>query len=150
MAPSYRLKISLKRRRIAWAPGLLALAGLVGCSSPRQLRPHGAETCAKLENTLADQENAFVARVRATRERHILLVDYDREMIAALTARRAALEATALADTSANEEIGGCSGKPLADLRVQAQEEMTRLQRFLNTFQRAVKEDPAGVFIDQP
>jgi len=132
------------------ALGFLVLAFLPGCSSPRQPPPRVTEACAALAKTVANQENAFVARVQAIRVQHILVQDYDRQMIAALNERRAALLSTALTEVSVNEDLSGCSGKPLADLRLQAKEEIARLQGFLNTFHRALKEDPEGVFIDEP
>jgi hypothetical protein len=53
-----------------------------------------------------------------------------------------------LTDSSADEGVAGCSGQQLEDLRKEAVQEMNRLQGFLNTFRRALQEDPAGVFID--
>jgi hypothetical protein len=99
---------------------------------------------------MADQEKNFVARARVLRAEHVLLQDYDRNMIAAITQRRAALQATGLAELSVTEEVGGCSGQQLDDLRYRAQQEMANLRDFLNDFNRALKTDPDGVFIDAP
>jgi len=69
-------------------------------------------------------------------------------MIALLDERRTAIRSTLLTDASADEGVSGCSGQQLEDLRREALQEMVRLQGFLVTFRRALREDPAGVFID--
>jgi hypothetical protein len=148
-----RLKIGFNPQPLVLgflALAFLALGFLAGCSRPRPPSPGVPEACADLAKTMANQENAFVARVQAIRKQHILLQDYDRQMIAALEERRAALQSTALTGLSVKEDLAGCSGKALADLRLQAREEMMRLQDFLNTFHRALNKDPKGVFIDEP
>jgi hypothetical protein len=38
----------------------------------------------------------------------------------------------------------------LEDLRRRAQQEIVNLRAFLNDFNRALKSDPEGLFIDQP
>jgi len=101
-----------------------------------------------LAQTIADQENTFVARAQLIRGQHILLQDYDRQMIALLTERRNSIESTVLTDASADEGVSGCFGQQLESLRVEAFQEMVLLQKHLNTFRRDLREDPAGVFID--
>ena len=62
------------------------------------MRDSAANTaaCSVLSKSLTDQEQGFVARAQAIRAGHVLLQDYDRQMIAAITERRAALQATKL------------------------------------------------------
>jgi hypothetical protein len=71
-------------------------------------------------------------------------------MIAAIAARRTAIQATELTELSVSEEIAGCSGNRLDDLRSRAQQEMANLRDYLNDFNRALRSDPQGVFIDSP
>jgi len=71
-------------------------------------------------------------------------------MIAMITDRRTALQATKLTELSVSDEISGCSGQPLDDLRHRAQQELANLRSYLNDFNRALKTDPDGVFIDTP
>jgi hypothetical protein len=99
---------------------------------------------------VANQETAFVDRVQAIRSRHILLQDYDRQMIAVLDARRKTIQSTLLTEASVDEGVSGCSGKPLEEIRLNAIQEMARLQTFINDFRRSIREDPEGVFIDSP
>jgi hypothetical protein len=99
---------------------------------------------------MTDQEQAFVIRAQSIRSEHVVLQDYDRQMIAAIIDRRAALQATKLTELSVTEEVAGCSGKQLDDLRDRAQQELANLRDYLNDFNRALKTDPAGVFIDAP
>jgi hypothetical protein len=123
---------------------------LTGCSSPRQETPENSAACSALSKTLTDQEQAFVARAQAIRAEHVLLQDYDRQMIAEITERRNVLQATKLTELSVSDEVEGCSGKQLDDLRYRAQQELANLRSYLNDFNRALKTDPAGVFIDAP
>jgi hypothetical protein len=142
-----QLKRSSHLQRPLAAIALLAVI-LAGCSGHR-LGPHvESAACKELAKTVADQEQAFIAHVRAIRAQHILIQDYDRQMIAAITDRRAALQATKLTEVSVTEEIAGCSGQSLDDLRHRAQEEMVTLGAFLRDFNRALKSDPQGVYID--
>jgi hypothetical protein len=135
---------------VLFALGLLVLvlASQCDCARPRAQTPRVAEACAILTQSLADRENAFVARAQAIRGTHILLQDYDRQMMALIEERRAAIRSAVLTDSSADEGVSGCSGPQLEDLRKEALQEMNRLQAFLNTFRRALQDDPAGVFID--
>jgi hypothetical protein len=48
------------------------------------------------------------------------------------------------------DEVAGCSGKQLDDLRYRAQQELANMRSYLNDFNRALKTDPDGVFIDAP
>lgn len=130
------------------AVGLLVLAAQCDCVRSHAKTQHVAEACGILAQSMANQESTFVARAQAIRGTHILLRDYDSQMIALLDERRAAIRSTLLTDSSADEGVAGCSGQQLEDLRKEALQEMNRLQSFLNTFRRALQEDPAGVFID--
>ncbi|HUB78854.1 MAG TPA: hypothetical protein VMB03_08670 [Bryobacteraceae bacterium] len=123
---------------------------LGACSSPGRNVAENAAACSALTKTLADQQQAFVDRVQSIRAQHLLLRDYDRQMIDAINARRSAIQATKLMELSVSDDVAGCSGKPLEDLRYRAQEEMQSLRSYLGDFNRALKSDPAGVYIDQP
>jgi hypothetical protein len=131
------------------ALGLLVLASQCDCArSGAQTQHSSTEACAVLARSAANQQSIFLAHAQAIRKTHILLQDYDRQMIALIEERRADLRSTLLTDSSADEGVAGCSGQPLEDLRLDAMQEMNRLQSFLNTLRRALQEDPAGVFID--
>jgi hypothetical protein len=131
-----------------FALGLLVVASQCDCARSHAQTQHVAEACAILAQSTANQENTFVARAQAIRGTHILLQEYDRQMIALLEERRTAIRSTLLTDSSADDGVAGCSGQQLEDLRKEALQEMNRLQSFLNTLRRALQEDPAGVFID--
>lgn len=129
----------------------IALAVILGaCSSPSRESAANTAACSALSKSLTDQGQAFVARAQFIRAQHLLLQDYDRQMIDAITERRAALQATKLIELSVSDEVAGCSGKQLDDLRYRAQEEMANLRSYLNDFNRALKTDPDGIFIDAP
>ena len=130
------------------AVGLLVLAAQCDCARSHAQTQHVAEACGILAQSMANQESTFVARAQAIRGTHILLRDYDSQMIALLDERCAAIRSTLLTDSSADEGVAGCSGQQLEDLRKEALQETNRLQSFLNTFRRALQDDPAGVFID--
>jgi hypothetical protein len=105
--------------------------------------------CIALSKTFNDQEDGFIGRAQAIRARHLLVQDYDREMIAALTDQRNALLSTKLTELSVNDEVDGCSGKQLDELRYRAQQELANMRDYINDFNRALKTDPADIFIDQ-
>jgi hypothetical protein len=94
-----------------------------------------AEVCADLAKAMADQESTFVARIKTIGNWHILVLEYDRQVIAAFTERRAALESTLFTEASVDKGVSGCSGKLLDDLRLKAQQEMIRLQGLSGDFQ---------------
>lgn len=79
-----------------------------------------------------------------------MLQEYDRQMIAAINERRTALQTTKLTELSVSDDVDGCSGKELDDLRYRAQQEMANLRSYLSDFNRALKSDPDGVYIDAP
>ena len=120
------------------------------CSSPKRDAAANAVACTALSKALTDQEQIFITQAQSIRAQHLLLLDYDRRMIAAITDRRTTLQATKLTELSVSDDVGGCSGQELEDLRRRAQEEMSNLRDFLKDFNRALKTDPDGVFIDQP
>ena len=120
------------------------------CSSPKRDAAANAAACSALSKALTEQEQLFITQAQSIRTQHLLLLDYDRRMITAITDRRTALQATKLTELSVSDEVGGCSGQELDDLRRRAQEEMSNLRDFLKDFNRALKTDPQGVFIDQP
>lgn len=98
---------------------------------------------------MSAQDDAFVASVKAIRAKHISMQEYDRQMIAALNERRTAIESTTLMGLSVSDDVAGCTGKPLEDLRRRAHLEMLNIRSYLNDFSRAVKSDPSDVYIDQ-
>jgi len=120
------------------------------CSSPRHDTAATAAACDALSKALTDQEQIFVTQAQSIRAEHVLLQDYDRQMISVIVNRRSALQATKLTELSVSDDVAGCSGKQLDDLRSRAQEEMANLRDFLKDFNRALKTDPEGVFIDAP
>lgn len=129
----------------------VALSVALGaCSSPKRDAAANTAACNALSKTLADQEQIFVTQAQTIRAEHVVLQDYDRQMITAMTNRRAAIQATKLAELSVTEEVAGCSGQQLEDLRRRAQEEMSNLRDYLKDFNRALKTDPDGVYIDTP
>jgi len=149
MATSKPLKRTIRLRWLPSALAFLAVGSLAGCSSQHRSAQNTAEACAQLSKALTDQKVAFLSRVRYIRNQDLLVLDYDRQMIAALNERRAAIEATSLTELSVSDEVSGCSGETLGELQREAHEEMTSLQSFLNTFNRAVKVDPPGQYIDR-
>jgi hypothetical protein len=128
--------------------GVLVLASLCGCAHTPAHSQHMTEDCDALARKVADEQNSFVTRVKAIREQHILMREYDRQMIDALAVHRTALKSTILTDSSAEEGVGGCAGPRLEQMRREALQEMVRLQGFLDTFRRGLQDDPAETFID--
>lgn len=130
---------------------MAALAVLTAaCSGARRDAATTAAACSALSKNLTTQEQLFVNQAQSIRAQHVQLKDYDREMISAITERRAALQATKLTELSVSDDVAGCSGQELEDLRRRAQEEMANLRDYLRDFNLALKSDPGGVFIDQP
>ena len=129
---------------------LLALLLLGGCAGRQPVSPKVAHACADLSTRLAALETGFLTRAKTIRDQHLSLQEYDRQMIALLTERRAEIAATSLTELSVSDELAGCTGKPLEDLQLRAHEEMSSLQGYLNTFNRALKTDPDTVYIDRP
>ena len=123
---------------------------LWACTAPRRDTVAIAAACDTLSKALTDQEQSFVTQAQSIRAEHVVLQDYDRQMISAITKRRAALQATKLTELSVSDDVAGCSGEQLEDLRSRAQAEMANLRDFLKDFNRALKNDPEGVFIDAP
>lgn len=120
-----------------------------GCADSSRMSQADAAACLQLAGTLSAQEDVFINRIKGIRRQHISVQDYDRQMIAVLTERRAALQSTKLTEMSVSESLAGCSGAPLDDIRRKAQQEMVNLRAYLNDFNRALPADPRDVFIDQ-
>ena len=130
---------------------MAALAVLLSaCAATKRDAAATAAACNALSKSLSDNEQLFVTQAQTIRSQHVMMQDYDREMIAAITERRTALQATKLTELSVSDDVAGCSGKELEDLRRRAQEEMANLRDYLRDFNLALKSDPAGVFIDAP
>jgi hypothetical protein len=126
---------------------LLLAAGLGACHHPGPTPQAEAEACREAQKSLDRAEESFVARAREIRRQHILLVEYDRQMIAALTTYRDQIRAT----LDAGEAVGGtrwrCTGKPLANLKLDQQPKLQRVQGYLVTFERALQQDPPNVYV---
>jgi hypothetical protein len=122
----------------------------LACSATKRDAAANAAACSALSKIVSDNEQLFVTQAQTIRAQHVMMQDYDREMISAITERRAALQATKLTELSVSDEVAGCSGKELDDLRRRAQEEMANLRDYLRDFNLALKSDPAGVYIDAP
>jgi len=130
---------------------LVALAAVLGaCNCPKRDAAANSAACDALAKSLAIQEQTFVTQAQTIRAKHLLVREYDRQMIAALDARRAAIQATKLTELSVSDEFAGCSGNRLEELHDRAQREMTNLRAYINDFNRALKTDPEGVYIDEP
>ena len=89
----------------------------------------------------------LAARVKEIRRQHILVVEYDREMIAALTAYRDVMRGLLYDDETSPGSQWRCTGAPLSDLKLAEEPKLERVQRFLGTFERAVREDPSDVYV---
>jgi hypothetical protein len=123
---------------------------LWACAGPRRNVATNNAACEVLTKTLSDQEEGFVTLAQHIRAEHVVLREYDRRMIVAIIERRKTLQATRLTELSVSDDVAGCSGQQLEDLRYRAMQEMANLRDFLNDFNRALKSDPAGIFIDEP
>jgi hypothetical protein len=128
----------------------VALILLGGCSNHQPVSPEVTRACADLSTRLETLEHGFLTRAKTIRDQHLSLLEYDRQMIALLTQRRAEIAATSLTELSVSDTVAGCTGKPLEELQLRAHEEMSSLQGFLNTFNRALKTDSDAVYIDRP
>lgn len=148
MKTRHLLKRESGLRCVHFVIGLLVLTSLCSCARSRAQSQNAPEACRALAQSMANQERNFVARAQTIREQHILLRDYDLQMIAVLNERRKSLVSTVLTDASADEGVAGCSGQELENLRLQALQETVLLQRYLDNFKRELQEDPPGVFID--
>lgn len=100
-----------------------------------------------MEKALDKSEDAFIARVKAIRNRHILVVDYDQQMIEALSAYRDRMRSILDADESVTGTRWRCEGKPLAELKLDQQPKLDRVQGYLLTFRKALSEDPKDVYV---
>lgn len=96
---------------------------------------------------LDKSEDAFVARVKEIRNRHILVVDYDQEMITALSAYRDRMRSILDADEAVSGTRWRCQGKPLAELKLDQEPKLERVQGYLLTFRKALLEDPKDVYV---
>ena len=138
-------------RNLLVAHLVAVLAVVLGaCTCPKRDDAANSAACDALTKTLAVQEQTFVTDAQTIRAGHLLLREYDRRMIAAIAARRAAIQATKLTELSVSDEFAGCSGDRLDELRHRAQREMANLRAYLDDFNRALKTDPEDVFIDEP
>jgi hypothetical protein len=92
-------------------------------------------------------EDTFVERVKGIRKQHILVLDYDRQMIVALTEYRDKMWAVLYAEEAVSGGRLRCSGQPLADLRIDAAPKLERVQHFVGTFQQALRDDPPNTYV---
>jgi hypothetical protein len=127
---------------------ILTIALMCGCSRSGPPVRSSDEACSGLAVAITEQEQVFVARVKAIRGQHILLRDYDRLMIAALTDRRSALQSLLRSASSRKGGSSTCSGEPLDDLHLGIQREIGHLDDYIKTFTQALNSDSADKFID--
>ena len=132
--------------RLISAVPLLLAAGLAGCSGPRPPSQGELQACRESQKVLDAAEDKFIARVKELRREKIRMVDYDREMVAALTAYRDRIRAI-LDDDAANVGRCHCAGEPLTDLKRDTGPRLVRVQHYLGTFQRALREDPPDAYV---
>jgi hypothetical protein len=131
--------------RAAIASGLLCLSG---CAANHNASSHGTSGCKALAEHLQIETDKFTIRVSSIRGSHLQVRDYDQRIIDVLHDRSEELKNFLHSVREANDDFRGCSGKPLAEMRRSASEELFQIHRYLSTFQQALKEDPAGRFID--
>lgn len=129
---------------------LLLVNILTGCSSEAQSASRPTAACTALTQQLIHHQETFLTQARAIRGEHIFLREYDRQMVAAITSWLKTLQSTSLTALGVEEEVAGCSGEDLSELRREAHEEMQILLAYLKAFRRALKWDPDGVYIDEP
>jgi hypothetical protein len=106
------------------------------------------DACVILAQSLANREDSFIARARVIRGQHILLRDYDQQMIELLNEQRSAIQSTLLTDATVDEGVSGCYGQQLQAMRIEALQKMSQLQHFIFDFKRGLDEDSPVVFID--
>jgi hypothetical protein len=112
---------------------------MAGCS--KQPTQQTTQSCAVLAADMTGQENTFVSRLKAIREQHLVLREYDHQMIDALVTH--SRELTRLTDA---EEVSGCFGPKLAGLQTEANEEKAAVYRYVFMFRRAILSDPKDVY----
>jgi hypothetical protein len=100
-----------------------------------------------VQKLLDKAEDTFVTRAKEIRNRHILVVDYDQQMIAALSEYRDRMQSVLDEDEAISGTRWRCTGKPLADLKLDERPKFEKVQGYLLTFEKAVKEDPKDVYI---
>jgi hypothetical protein len=114
---------------------------MVGCS--KQPTQRTTRACSVLAGSLKGQESAFLDRLGAIRQQHILVREYDRQMIELLASRSA--ELMRLTDA---KEVSGCFGKGLEDLQTEASEENVAIYKHVFTFRQALIMDPENVYVE--
>jgi hypothetical protein len=139
-------ELSNGMKRLSWVV-VLGMAVSLGCSTPKPNPQGEAAACREVQKMLDKTEDALVNRVKEIRGRRILLVEYDREMIAALTAYRDGMRSILDGDEAVSGTRWHCAGKPLADLRLNQQPKLDRVQGYVLTFQKAVEQDPKDVYV---
>jgi len=123
---------------------LVLAAGLAGCSRTEPSPAAVAKACEQIQTKLDAADEAFVNRVREIRSEHILLVDYDRKMIDALSAYRN--QVRVLLDQENSDGIA-CTGKPLAEVKLSENPRLNRVNSYLADFQQALKSDRPDVYV---
>jgi len=99
-----------------------------------------------MEKRLVTAEDEFTEHARVLREQRMLLVDYDRKMIAELTSYHDKIRTILDEDIPASNGCH-CTGKPLADLKHDTNAKLNSLRGFLSDFRKALRSDAPGVYI---
>ncbi len=128
----------------------VVLVSLSGCATNRRPSSDHAGGCKALAEHLQSQNERFTARVSGIRSAHLQVRDYEQKTIDALHDRSEELKKFLHDVRDADDDFEGCSGKPLAEMRRSASEELLQIYHYVHTFQQALKEDPAGKYIDDP
>ena len=134
--------MNTKRRDVLLA--LVPLSVVFGtCCSSKRPTQDTTRACAALAANMRVQESSFFDRMKAIREQHVLLQEYDRQMIEVLSQHSEELTRLTQAD-----EVSGCFGNQLDELHREAHEEKTSLYSQLSIFKRALITDPKSVYIE--
>ena len=126
---------------------LLLSAVLAGCSQPRLSTQEVAQACQQIQSQLDSADSDFVAHVREIRNEHILLIDYDRKMIEALTSYRNKVH-TILDDQENGRGNIHCSGNQLTEVEHNESARLRRVGLYLIDFERALKQDPPDAYVE--
>ncbi|HUA58531.1 MAG TPA: hypothetical protein VML19_07250 [Verrucomicrobiae bacterium] len=133
-------------RHIA-AFAVILTAGLAGCSQTHLSTQEVAQACQQIQNQLDTADSDFVAHVREIRNEHILLIDYDRKMIGALTGYRNKVRAILDEQENGRGSIH-CIGDQLTEVEHNESPRLRRVGSYLIDFERALKQDPPNAYVE--
>ncbi len=125
---------------------LVLSAGLAGCSRTDSSPKEVAQACEQIQSQLDSADSDFVARVQQIRAEHILIVEYDRKMIAALRAYRDKVKRTFEEQENGSGRLH-CTGKLLADVELAESPRLQRVGHYLIDFERALSQDPPNQYL---